>query len=176
MNWLAIKEQADIEKGSKCQFHRRRFNEAKLLLSNMYVSACKFQDTTIDVNDTSLNYPLPANTKHVRKVRDEDSKPVLTYSVDILAGTIRFVYVGTYTVTCAFETSDIVGADGEIPQISSVFHYAMAKFIAAKELEYSRPDRSKELLAEFYSEVAVADKSRTTARKGRLVLPSRRSY
>jgi hypothetical protein len=176
MNWKAIREQAELYKGAKTTYPRRWFNEAKHLLANMYLSACKFSDTTIDVNDTSISYALPADTKYVRQIRDEHDKPVTLYSVDIMEGNIRFAYVGTYNVTCAFETDDIVGADGEIPQIKSVYHYAMAKYIASKELEYTRPEKSKELLSEFYAEVDQANKSASVGRKGRIIMPARRSY
>jgi hypothetical protein len=176
MNWLAIKEQADLIRGKATTYPKRWFHEAKNLLTNMYMSACKFQDTTIDVSDTTISYPLIVGTKHVKQVRDDSGMPVLLFNVDILAGNIRFVYTGTYTVTCALETSNIAGADGEIPEINAAYHYAMAKYIAAKEMEYVRPERSEKLMAEFYGEIVQANKSITTGRKGRIVMPSRRSY
>lgn len=175
MNWQQLKEHAELYRGSSVSHPKRWYNEAKAHLANEYVTACRLDATTIEATDIFADYSLPEGTKYVRRVADGDNRPVVLYSVDIPNATIRFSYPGRYSVTCAFETNNIVGNDSEIPQINSAYHYAIAKFIASKELEYSRPDRSRELLAEFYSESAKADRSLSRGRAGRFILPARRS-
>jgi hypothetical protein len=138
--------------------------------------ACECQPTHLVASVHRQELSLPADTKYVKKVRDADDNPVYLFSVDIPELTIRFPYEGTYTVTCAYETADVVGSDGELPEINSAYHYAMAKYIAAKELEYTRPEKSNELLAQYYVEVDKANKSLSRGRTGRLILPGRRIF
>ena len=176
MNWLQIKQQAELYRRDPVVYPKRWFNEGKALLANMYTTACKLytqEYPDVNLDETQV---LPDGCRYIKKVVSADSPTYLytTFSTDISSNEIMFKTPGSYIVTYLKETDDIVGTDSEVPTIHVAYHYPLAKYIAAKEVEYVRPDWYQQLIAQFYQEVDMANKSLTRGTTGVQTLPKRR--
>jgi hypothetical protein len=161
MNWQQITQQAELYRRDKVIYPRRWFNEGKSLLATLYPSACKVNTTEYVDADKKTIYSLPADFRYLRRVAFSSrlGKGIREFSLDPLTRTIMFDLDTSYTITYLSETADVIGAVSEVPEIHSAFHYVLAKYIAAKELEYIRDTRHQVLLAEFYRDATVADNS-----------------
>lgn len=176
MTWLQIKEQAELYRRDKVVYPRRWFNEGKSLLASMYPSACVAKTVTLDATGVNEALSLPADCRYVKQVSpvDDPSFDYRNYGTDVSLLKIWFSTTGTYVVTYLAESGDIAGSDGEIPGIHAAYHYPLAKYIAAREVEYVRPDWHRDLLAQFQQEAALADKSLKRGSVGIMQIPRRR--
>lgn len=159
MTWKTIKEYAELYRRDTVQYPKHWFNEGKELLATMYKTACKAATQAYSDSDADTEYALPTNCKYVHKVV-EDNYPTdkfEDYNIDSITKKIVFSHAGSFTVTYLISTSDTSGAEGETPEIDAVYHNCLAKYIAAKELEYIRDSRHQVLLQEFFAEAAAAD-------------------
>jgi len=161
MQWAQIKEQAELYRRDQVYYPKRWFNEGKHLLANMYPTACKVLTASYIVTDINTVEDLPSDYKYLHKIvldgypRDKFED----FTIDVRAKTICFDLPGTFTVHYLVETADVVGTDSEVPEIDSAYHYPLAKFIAAKELEYIRDLRHQALLKSFFTEAEAAHKA-----------------
>lgn len=176
MTWLQIKQQAELYRRDPVIYPKRWFNEGKSLLASLYPSACKAHTETYVVTEVRAPMTLPSDCRYVKKVvpADDTTYNYKSFSTDIALFQIAFQTTGTYIVTYLAETLDIAGSDGELPEIHPAYHYPLAKYIAARELEYIRPDWHQQLLAQFAQEADLANKSLKRGTVGVMNIPKRR--
>lgn len=159
MQWSQIKEQAEIYRRDTINYARRYFNEGKSLLANMYVTACAVKTQSYTDVEAHTQQTLPTDYRYVHKVSTEDYTDFQDFTVDPITKKITFFLNGDFTLTYLAETDDVVGTDSEIPQIHTAYHYALAKYIAAKECEHIVPSRYKDLYTQFLIDADAAHKS-----------------
>lgn len=98
-------------------------------LAALGVNAMLFTTTTIEALEAWTFYPLPTNALDVVEVLDVDNEPYLDYSCR--SGGIRFIDLGTYTVTCR-KMPAAVTSTNEVPEVHEAYHSVMALFVASR--------------------------------------------
>lgn len=176
MNWVQIKQQAELYRRDVVHYPRRWFNEGKSLLATLYPTACVMKTQTYTDIEARDRQDLPADCRYVKRVSSADYPTVdfREFGTDMTTRQIWFATGGTFDVVYLAESDDVAGSDGEIPTLPAPYHYSMAKYIAAKEVEYVRPEWHSQLLSQFYQEAAEVDKSLRRGFVGVPNIPRRR--
>ena len=140
-------------------------DEAMNLLSLKYDSACTRKTETVVVTSNNIkDFVTITAEEGFRGVESVvlDELKVTNYLVDRNA--VQFNYVGTYSVNILIKstvtmTIPISTVTPPTPTINPAYHYALAKFIASRDLTETEPNNPKSvmLMQEFYQEADEVD-------------------
>ncbi len=161
MNVERIINRAVLHKGAPISdvLGRIWINEALDKLSTMYPkTACEVHSTYIEVSKETDVIPTPENTKAIFKATNINGNIYKNYSIDVEG--MQFDMPGEYKITYGKKPSD-VSVNTETPKIHEGYHYAIACFVASRELFELDPNhpRGQALEQEFYME---AEKTNNT--------------
>lgn len=156
MLWKKIIDQAILHKQMNIPdaYARAWFNEGKNKLAMKYDTSCKKVGSTYTVTEDGETLDLPSECLRVSNVLDSSGEKYRDFSTTDTD--ITFRHIGTYTVTCLFETSDFTGSTLS-PEIRSEFCLPLAKYIASMELKDIKGGKSQELEMGFWMDADMAN-------------------
>lgn len=132
---------------------RRYINDAMSILSSTYDTACEKKVTTITCTDVVSEYLLPIDCFGIERVTLNGYK---FNNYLVLGNTIRFDYLGTYTIKYNAQAvlpsrkvyEKELGTD--IPSINSAYHRPICFYIAAQLFKVNDPENNM-LMTRFNS-------------------------
>ncbi|MES0334795.1 MAG: hypothetical protein SFH39_00335 [Candidatus Magnetobacterium sp. LHC-1] len=133
-------------------YGRTHINEAMHELAMKYDTACVKTTTTISCTDSDAYYSMPSDCLKVIRVYDSDGDEYDKTLYRFEQFQIKLDDEDTYTVHY-LTTPDSVADNTETPDVNSAYHRPIALFVASKELEDIKPDKSSILLSKFYAQV-----------------------
>lgn len=153
-------------------YGRTWLNDAKNQLAIRYDTACNLVSTTIACTDETLFYDLPDELLRINYIAASNGTK---YDDDFYKtdhGQIKFDNKDTYTLFYLVETDSVIGNAGEIPQIHSLYHRAMAKHIASMELTDLKPSKADTLEAGFFTDCTLIDRKIKRPKRKPGVIPA----
>lgn len=164
--------QLDISMKVTSYSAREYINEAMEKIAISTAVARIEEPTEIEVTSTTDYYDLPDGTIAVRRIENSNDGTEYNGIAKTRNESIRIFNTGTYSVITERLPSN-VSLDTQVPEISVLFHRALAKYVAykARQRVFKKDDPTAQLLQrEFWS---MVDYSRTALKNGVKKRPKR---